>query len=84
MAINQWANSYDYLNQEYGNIVVSEDRPIDNSEKQEWYIPVISLKRVHGSRYTPYVAGSKAWRDAANKALANEAQSNFAKGRGWR
>jgi hypothetical protein len=64
--INKWDN--DYLRV----ITVSSIRP----EGPGWY-PVVSLSRVRGSSYTPYVSGSVEWRDAANRLLADFARANF-------
>lgn len=43
----------------------------------EYWYPVISSRRVRGSNYTPYQKGSEAWKQAANRALASHARSNF-------
>lgn len=64
--MNKW------MNEETGMIVKSETRP-----DGEYVYPVVSLRRVKGSSYTPYTAGSVEWRKAANAALANHARANF-------
>jgi hypothetical protein len=64
MNINKWETD--------NGIVKSETRP-----EGEYVYPIIAMSRVSGSNYRPYVSGSKAWREAANKALANHARSNF-------
>lgn len=53
------------------NVVVAAECP------GEYWYPVVSLRRVSGSNYTPYQKGSASWLKAANRALANHAQSNF-------
>jgi hypothetical protein len=63
--MNKWMN-------DEGMIIKSATRP-----DGKYVYPVVSESRVSGSSYTPYVLGSKEWRDAANRALANIARGNF-------
>lgn len=74
--INQWAQEFEYDDQPHSAVVTSEDRP----QSDEPYFAVVNYHRVHGSSYQPYTAGSKAWREAANRQLSDRARSNFERG----
>lgn len=78
--VNMWASEWDTDGISYWpkDAVESETDPTTDTVS---YYPVINEKRVRGSRYTPYTAGSKEWRDAANRALASRGRSNFQNGK---
>jgi hypothetical protein len=57
-----------------GKIVKSEHMPDDGDR----WLANVNLRRVHGANYTPYT-GTGSWVREANRRLADDAQSNFAK-----
>jgi hypothetical protein len=71
--INSW---WDGENE--SSIVVAEECPGSLMYAKANY------RRVSGSSYEPYIAGSESWKRAANRALAQCAQSNFERGTGGR
>jgi hypothetical protein len=68
--MSKYANKWQHID---GNETVSEEHPGHN-----WY-PMVSERRVGGSRYTPYSqhTGSAAWVRAANRTLESMARANF-------
>lgn len=61
-----------------GERVKAGERP-EGTGWSRWY-PCYPESRVRGDHYTPYQGGSE-WEQAANSAMADAAQANFARGR---
>jgi len=67
MSLNQWSDGE--------TIICCAERPIGNGHDYFW--PRVNYRRVKGFTFTPYVGGSHAWKEAANRMLASEARANF-------
>lgn len=60
-----------------GERVRADERP-EGTDWNRWY-PCYPESRVRGDRYVPYTGGSE-WEQAANAAMRDAAQANFARG----